>query len=156
MKTKFPGWRTMTGAQRRNAKARAIFAWAEAQGHTGLRSKRVTITLDLPGEESTHIEKFWTVREAEHYLATAATIDPDHLHAGHYSIDAPEEMVNPLPPDSPEKCTTIKRFGATYHGDSYRVWDADKQEYLPEQFSNMVDAETFADDVERWRKTPIR
>lgn len=34
--SKFPGWRTMTGAQRRNAKADALFAYARAQGHTTL------------------------------------------------------------------------------------------------------------------------
>jgi hypothetical protein len=35
-KSKFPGWRTMTGAQRYNAKAAAIFAAARAQGHITL------------------------------------------------------------------------------------------------------------------------
>ena len=30
---KFPGWRTMTGAQRYNAKAAADFEYARQQGH---------------------------------------------------------------------------------------------------------------------------
>lgn len=36
MKTKFPGWRTMTGAQRRNAQSDAIFEYARSQGHITL------------------------------------------------------------------------------------------------------------------------
>lgn len=32
----FPGWRTMTGAQRRNAKMAAMFETARQQGHTTL------------------------------------------------------------------------------------------------------------------------
>lgn len=33
---KFPGWRTMTSAERRNAKAAAIFEAARKQGHITL------------------------------------------------------------------------------------------------------------------------
>lgn len=36
MTTRFPGWRHMTGAQRRNAKADAIFAVAREHGMIGL------------------------------------------------------------------------------------------------------------------------
>lgn len=39
--SKFPGWRTMTAAQRYNAKADAIFAQAKAAGHTGFRSMTI-------------------------------------------------------------------------------------------------------------------
>lgn len=35
---KFPGWRTMTSAQRRNAKMEAMFERARQQGHTSLRT----------------------------------------------------------------------------------------------------------------------
>jgi hypothetical protein len=52
--------------------------------------KPVAITLD--GEV---IARFDTVAEAEDFLGTSATIDPDRLEAGDYGIDAPEEMVNP-------------------------------------------------------------
>lgn len=40
----FPGWRTMSGAERRNAKASAIFAYARSQGHITLtpQSKHFT------------------------------------------------------------------------------------------------------------------
>lgn len=38
---RFPGWRTMTGAQRYNAKAAAMFEQAKAQGHTGFRSMTI-------------------------------------------------------------------------------------------------------------------
>lgn len=36
--SKFPGWRTMTGVQRRNAKMEAIFERARQLGHTTLYS----------------------------------------------------------------------------------------------------------------------
>lgn len=44
--TKFPGWRTMTGAQRRNAKMEAIFArsWE-------LKAKAKGWTFDKPANE---------------------------------------------------------------------------------------------------------
>jgi hypothetical protein len=49
-----------------------------------------------PGERATEeIGRFATIAEAEDFLATSATIDPDRLEAGDYCIDAPEEMVNP-------------------------------------------------------------
>lgn len=92
-KAKFPGWRTMTGAQRRNAKMDDIFERAKAEGR-GLISKRVTVTLERPGERIEVINRFWTVQEAEDFLATSATIDPDYLDAGYYGVNAPEEMVN--------------------------------------------------------------
>jgi hypothetical protein len=40
--TKFPGWRTMTGVQRRNAKMHAMFDRAFEQGHTTLYSGPAT------------------------------------------------------------------------------------------------------------------
>ncbi len=42
--SKFPGWRTMTSAERYNAKAAAIFAAARAQGHLTLSGKEVWVT----------------------------------------------------------------------------------------------------------------
>ena len=39
--TRFPGWRTMTGVQRRNAKMHAMFERAREQGHTGFRSMTI-------------------------------------------------------------------------------------------------------------------
>lgn len=41
------------------------------------------------------LRRFKKISQAEDFLATSATIDPDDLVAGNYSIDAPEEMVNP-------------------------------------------------------------
>lgn len=40
--THFPGWRNMTGVQRRNAKMEALFASAREQGHTGFNSQTIS------------------------------------------------------------------------------------------------------------------
>lgn len=93
---KYPGWRHMTASERYNAKAEAMFEDARKRGVTGLASKRVTVTLELPGSENVAIiGRFWTVQEAEEFLGNSPTVDPNYLVAGYYSIDAPEEMINP-------------------------------------------------------------
>jgi hypothetical protein len=47
---------------------------------------RVVITHDTGGEREQVIAWFATVRDAENFLGTSATIDPDDLHEGKYSI----------------------------------------------------------------------
>ena len=47
---------------------------------------RVVITRDTGGEREEVIAWFATVRDAENFLGTSTTIDPDDLHAGKYSI----------------------------------------------------------------------
>lgn len=60
------------------------------------KRKPVAVTLDNPATgEIEVIARFDLITEAESFLATSATIDPDYLEAGHYGIDAPEEMINP-------------------------------------------------------------
>lgn len=49
-KSKFPGWRTMTGAQRRNAKMDAMFEHAKARGHTGFYSMTICARDVKPGD----------------------------------------------------------------------------------------------------------
>ncbi len=49
----------------------------------------VSITLEEPDEEPKLIARFETIGDAEEFLNTSATIDPDELEAGHYSISAP-------------------------------------------------------------------
>jgi hypothetical protein len=36
-----------------------------------------------------------TIKEAEDWIAEREKVDPDNVHAGHYGINAPEEMTNP-------------------------------------------------------------
>lgn len=48
---------------------------------------RAAIKLDTGGENEQTIAWFATVTDAENFLAQSATIDPDHLDAGHYTID---------------------------------------------------------------------
>lgn len=49
------------------------------------------------------IARFETIRQAEYFLATSATIGPDQLKRGGYGIDAPETMVNPCRETMPIK-----------------------------------------------------
>jgi hypothetical protein len=58
--------------------------------------KPVAVTLCTPDmDREVVLERFATIQEAEQFLAESPTIDAGHLLAGHYGIDAPEEMVNP-------------------------------------------------------------
>ena len=36
-----------------------------------------------------------TIQEAEDWIDEWSEVDPTGVHAGHYSINAPEEMINP-------------------------------------------------------------
>lgn len=47
---------------------------------------RVVITRDTGGEKEEIVAWFANVRDAENFLGTSATIDPDDLHEGKYSI----------------------------------------------------------------------
>lgn len=58
------------------------------------------VAVTLEDEGVTVIARFHTVAEAEDFLATSATIDPELLEAGRYGIDAPEEIINPPPSPS--------------------------------------------------------
>lgn len=49
-KPRFPGWRTMTHAERRNAKMHAIFERARELGHTGFRSQTIAAREVKPGD----------------------------------------------------------------------------------------------------------
>lgn len=49
----------------------------------------VALTHEVDGAV-TVIERFVSVADAEEFLSTSATIDPDDLQAGRYGIDAPE------------------------------------------------------------------
>lgn len=40
-------------------------------------------------------DRFDSIQEAEDWIATREKVDPDGVHAGFYSINAPEKMVNP-------------------------------------------------------------
>lgn len=63
----------------------------------------VAVTLEYFENEETGekgrievLERFATIKEAEDFLSSDdERIDPIWLNAGHYGIDAPEEMVNP-------------------------------------------------------------
>jgi branched-subunit amino acid aminotransferase/4-amino-4-deoxychorismate lyase len=65
--TKFPGWRTMTGAQRRNAKADAIFEYARAQGHTTFNAAKDQERIEARAK----------------YNALPVTATPEEFKAGH-------------------------------------------------------------------------
>lgn len=68
MKSKFPGWRTMTGVQRRNAKMHAMFERAAAQGHTTLNSGSPR---EVSGWPIVHALGYWRyVNHAEKLLTT--------------------------------------------------------------------------------------
>jgi len=64
--------------------------------------KPVSVGLSIigaqPGDPAIEeIARFDTIQAAEDFLSIIALIDPERLDAGDYSIDAPEEMVNPSP-----------------------------------------------------------
>jgi hypothetical protein len=48
----------------------------------------VSLSLE-DGDKITVLERFATIADAESFLGLSASVDPDHLHAGHYGIDAP-------------------------------------------------------------------
>ena len=66
----------------------------------------VSITLDTPGNESKLVARFETIEDAEEFLNTSATIDPDDLEAGNYSISAPHGVGN-----DDEAASTARKLG---------------------------------------------
>lgn len=54
--------------------------------------KKVTVWLEDSGKYTRVAGPYRTIKEAEDFLATSKTVDTAHLHAGHYTIDYPEEL----------------------------------------------------------------
>jgi len=54
--------------------------------------KNVAVTHEQNGMEGV-IAWFDIVPEAEHFIALRERTDPDGVEAGHYGIDAPEDVV---------------------------------------------------------------
>ena len=47
-------------------------------------------------KDSSLVQRFATVQDAEDYIAMLEPMDPEAVARGDYYIDAPEEMVNPM------------------------------------------------------------
>lgn len=70
--------------------------------------QRVAVTLETPGKDDVEvITRCDTVKEAEDFIAKDPSIDPAARDAGHYGIDAPEEMING-PADQRAQATVIE------------------------------------------------
>lgn len=63
-----------------------------------MTTKRVVVGTFKPNEQPKRLRRFATVRAAEQFIARQVErIDPAGVAAGHYYIDAPEELLNPRP-----------------------------------------------------------
>lgn len=116
--------------------------------------KPVAVTLEVigakPGEIGQEvIARFYTLAEAEDFLGTSATIDPDRLEAGHYGIDAPEELINP---NGIDYCVDGYEFPdeeSNLAGDGqfapFRVFNINAQDYVGGTYTTREAAQVEAD-----------